>query len=283
MEWRHVRKLGEELPIVPGAPAVRSVRRKRRGAVRWRARLCLLSTTGVLFAGALCCSLAPTASARVYATLVLGAVPSSVQTGQPVTFTGTVSPVRPGRRVVLQRLARGRWRHIGGGFPAGAGAGGSFAITHVFLVPSRGGSTLLRICVRRSSLNFRSCSAPFAVTIVRATPPNSTARERHRLRVQQARKRRQERRIERLRRLRENRERKEEARKHREEERLGRIHAAEERRHKRAQQLQENRERKEEAREHREEERLKRIHAREEQRKHRQEETRKRREEKHHA
>jgi flagellar biosynthesis GTPase FlhF len=238
-----------------------------------------MSTTSVVIAGALCSSLAATASARVYATLVLGAVPSSIQTGQLVTFTGTVSPspVRPGRRVVLQRLVRGRWRHIGGGFPAPGG--GAFAITHVFLVPSRGGSTLLRICVRRSSVNFRSCSAPFAVRIVRSTPPNLTARERHRLLVQQARERRQERRLERLRRLRENRERKQTAHKHREEERLNRIHAAEERRHKRAQQLQENHKRKEAARKHKAEERLKLIQAREERRKHRQEEARKRREE----
>jgi hypothetical protein len=170
--------------------------------------------------------------------------------------------------VLLQRLTRNHFRHIGGGFPTSPD--GSFSITHVFGVPSRSSSTLLRICLRRNALDFRSCSAPFAVTIVRSTP-GLTARELHRLRVQQARKRRQQRR-----------QHKEELRKLREEARLKRIQAREERRSKRIQAREERRQRKEAARKLREEERLKRIQAREEERKRDQEEARKRREEKHH-
>ena len=246
--------------------ALRSQREHRR--VSWRAQVCLL---GALLAGVLWPGV-PAAGARVNATLALGSVPSSVQTGQLATFTGTISPALEGERVVLQRLARNHWRHIGGGFRTGPG--GSFSITHIFGVPSRGGPTLLRICLRRNALDFRSCSAPFAVTIVASSPPNLTARERHRLRVEAARKRRQERRLERLHRLQEKRQHKEEVRKRKAEARLKRIQAREERRSKRIQQREERRQRKEAARKLREEERLKRILAREEERKRKQEEAR---------
>lgn len=236
---------------------------RKHHRVSWPARLCLLSAVSALAAGVLWSGPLPTAGARVYATFALGSVPSSVQTGQLVTFTGTVSPGLAGERVVLQRLARSHFRHIGGGFRTGPG--GSFSITHIFGVPSRNSSTLLRICLRRNALDFRNCSAPFALTIVRSSPPNLTARERH------------------LRRLKERRQHKEAVRKLKEEARLKRIQAREERRSKRIQAREERRQHKEQARKLREEARLKRIQAREEERKRRQEEAHKRREEKHHS
>ena len=72
-----------------------------------------------------------------------------------VTFTGTVSPADAGARVILQRqnaVTGNEWHRIDSGLVA---SGGSFSITHTFVVP---GDANLRVLVRSQRRNLPSPS-----------------------------------------------------------------------------------------------------------------------------
>lgn len=104
-------------------------------------------------------------------TLTVDTPPASVEIGTPVTFTGTISPARPGRRVVLLRLIRGSWKVIA---VDGVEASGAYAITHVFRLPSGGVPAQLRIATHR-----RRVFEPLQVTILR--PPHGPSARHQRI------------------------------------------------------------------------------------------------------
>lgn len=206
--------------------------------------------------------------------IALSVRPGSIRTGQPVTFTGVVSPAYAGGRVRLQRLVLNRWRLIE--VDREIGPGGQFSIAHVFGVPSYRGPTWLRICLHANAPLVHTCSAAFQVRIKRAAPRHrhylrtreaarvrhakhrrqlEEARLRHRRALKEARRRRHEERRQRAAREREARRsrRQEEARRRREE-RQQRTHArAEERKQRQAERKQheeERRRKREESRKH---------------------------------
>lgn len=194
---------------------------------------------------------AASAHGRVAATVVVSPPPSLVQTGFPVTFSGTVSPAYVGERVGLQRLRRdGRWRAIAIGYVVASNGG--FSITHVFVRISRGVPTTLRIKVPGNPLSVRAFSAPFAITIVRSIPrprpPHVRLHERRRRVAERRRLRREQREARRL----HHRQVVEERRRHRlqaaEERRRHHQQVVEERRRRHQQKLEERRRRREEKR-----------------------------------
>ncbi|MGH2865399.1 MAG: hypothetical protein ACRDJX_09145 [Solirubrobacteraceae bacterium] len=88
-----------------------------------------------------------------------------------VTFTGAVSPEDAGALVVLQRedAASGNgWHRIG---LARVGAGGSFSVTHRFLVP---GDANIRVLIRNARHNVSSPSNVVAYEISQAQNPALT-------------------------------------------------------------------------------------------------------------
>jgi hypothetical protein len=112
---------------------------------------------------------------RVAAQVTLVGPPEGTQllTGGPnrVTFTGTVSPVDAGARVILQRqnaLAGNEWRRIDRGFVA---ANGTFSIVHRFIVP---GDANLRVIVRSDGVNVPSPSNVLTYEISQAQNPQLT-------------------------------------------------------------------------------------------------------------
>jgi flagellar biosynthesis GTPase FlhF len=124
------------------------------------------------------------ARVRIVPRLTLAATPAVVVIGTPVTFTGTIVPSHIGEHVVLQRLIRGRWKVIAVG--SVAGAGGPYAIMHIFRLPSGNVPASLRV-----KLRGRAIFAPFRVTILRR-PQHRHAGSggRRRLRIQQREERR---------------------------------------------------------------------------------------------
>ena len=98
---------------------------------------------------------------------------SQLLTGQAnkVTFSGTVSPQDAGARVVLQRQnadTGDEWHRIGKGV---VGAGGSYAITHTFVVP---GDANIRVLVRSQRRNAPSPSEVLTYEISQAQNPQLT-------------------------------------------------------------------------------------------------------------
>jgi hypothetical protein len=88
-----------------------------------------------------------------------------------VTFTGTVNPADVGARLVLQRqnaVTGNEWRRIDTGR---VGAGGTFSITHTFVVP---GDANIRVLVRSRRRNLPSFSNVNAYEISQAENPNFT-------------------------------------------------------------------------------------------------------------
>lgn len=88
-----------------------------------------------------------------------------------VTFTGTVNPADVGARVVLQRqnaVTGNEWRRIDVGHVA---AGGTYSITHTFIVP---GDANLRVLVRSRRRNVPSFSNLLTYEISQAENPNLT-------------------------------------------------------------------------------------------------------------
>jgi hypothetical protein len=94
---------------------------------------------------------------------VLTATPlaSSVQSGQPLTVSGNVSPARAGHEIWLQRQnLAGTGFHVAGvGFVA---ADGSYTITHVFFAP---GTDVLRVKIPGDPENGGTATPTFNVTI----------------------------------------------------------------------------------------------------------------------
>ncbi len=102
-----------------------------------------------------------------------GVVPDELRTGRQnrVTFTGTVSPADEGALLVLQRqnaVNGNEWHRIGLG---SVGKGGSFSISHRFLVP---GDANLRVVVRSAGRNIPSPSNILSYEIVQAQNPQLT-------------------------------------------------------------------------------------------------------------
>ncbi|HEY0517082.1 MAG TPA: hypothetical protein VGD00_08180 [Solirubrobacteraceae bacterium] len=94
---------------------------------------------------------------------VLTATPSatSVTSGQPITFTGTVSPARAGHEIWIEKQ-----NIFGTGFhPVAVGsvnADGSYSITRAFFAP---GSDVLRVKIPGDPENGGTASAPVTVTV----------------------------------------------------------------------------------------------------------------------
>jgi hypothetical protein len=115
---------------------------------------------------------APAAGAQ----LLIGgahAAHASADSGNAVTFTGTVSPSDSGATVSLQREYRhGAWHRIGGG--SRVEDEGGYSIVHAF---SRPGRANIRVVVHSHGLEQTSASAPVTYQI---------SRDRHRLLTIQA-------------------------------------------------------------------------------------------------
>jgi len=108
---------------------------------------------------------------RVYAELTLTASTGTALTGQPVVFSGTVSPRHTGEHVVIERQvgATGTsWRRVG---TARIEAGGTFSYTRSFHRPSEVGPATLRAVLPGDDRNIRSYSEPVQVTIQQAESP----------------------------------------------------------------------------------------------------------------
>ena len=111
---------------------------------------------------------------RVFAVLTLAASTTTPETGQPVLFSGTVSPRHTGERVILERQTAQNgngWRRIGVGRIE---AGGAFSIAHRFLRPSEAGAATIRAVLPDNARNIRSFSEPVEITIHQAENANLT-------------------------------------------------------------------------------------------------------------
>jgi hypothetical protein len=111
----------------------------------------------------------------VAAVVTLAGPPEGTQlfTGQAnkVTFTGTVNPANVGARVILQRqnAATGNeWHRIDVGYVS---PGGTYSITHTFVVP---GDANIRVLVRSRRRNIPSPSNVLTYEISQAENPNFT-------------------------------------------------------------------------------------------------------------
>jgi hypothetical protein len=184
------------------SPVKRRHRQHPLSAPLGRAGLCALAAIGMLI---ICTLASGTATATTYPVtagygIELSVRPDAIRVGQPVTFTGMVSPAYAGGRVRLQRWV-GWWRLIG--VDRDIAPNGQFSITHVFGAPSYHGPTWLRICFRASApRRTRICSASFPVRIKRAVRRRHHAHrravararhDRHQQQLEAARRHRQKR------------------------------------------------------------------------------------------
>ena len=98
--------------------------------------------------------------------LTASASPSTVSSGQPVTFSGTVSPDKTGHVIYLQRQ-----NPNGNGFHTvqvgNVGAGSVYSITRRLFVP---GTKVFRIYVPGGPLNQGVASQTFTITVNQASP-----------------------------------------------------------------------------------------------------------------
>ncbi len=94
--------------------------------------------------------------------------PTTIQSGQLLTVTGTVTPVKAGHRVLLQKQNAGGsgFHTVGSGTVA---ADGTYTVSQKLLVP---GSYTLRVKVPGDPENGATTSAPFATTVTAV--PTST-------------------------------------------------------------------------------------------------------------
>jgi hypothetical protein len=94
-------------------------------------------------------------------TLTPSATPDAVAAGQPVTFSGTLSPAHAGQVVYLERqYASGAGFHVIG--TGSVDDASSYAITHTF---SRTGTSVLRVKVPGDGKLLTSTSEPFTVAL----------------------------------------------------------------------------------------------------------------------
>ncbi len=110
--------------------------------------------------------------------LTPGVSAGTVQAGQALTFSGTVTPFREGQVVYLERQnANGGGFHVVdlGTLTVGPGLSGTYSITHVFFGM---GKQVLRIKVPGDSANQGVASAPFTIEVtpspaaaLRVVPP----------------------------------------------------------------------------------------------------------------
>jgi hypothetical protein len=146
-----------------------------------RALLLALPTAALLALAALTPA-ASYARAKAPAHVTVDPPASVIYVGVPVTFTGAVSPARVGRRVVLQRMRPdGHWVWLARGYETD---GGHYAITHLFVVPSRRVPATLRVKLPSNRLTLKAFSADFQVTILR----RPHLRRHHRVVVEERRK-----------------------------------------------------------------------------------------------
>ena len=118
--------------------------------------------------------------------LTAGVSAGTVQAGQALTFSGTVTPFREGHVVYLERQnANGGGFHVVdlGTLTPGPGIGGSYSITHVFFGM---GKQVLRIKVPGDPVNEGIASAPFTIEVtpspaaaLRVFPPERLPGEGH--------------------------------------------------------------------------------------------------------
>src|SRR5207248_3305723 len=96
--------------------------------------------------------------------LTAGASATSLPAGQPLTFSGTVAPIHPGKVVYLERQnAFGTGYHVVG-ITALTGAG-TYSITHFVF---GAGKQVYRIKVPGDPLNQANSSAPFTIEVTPA-------------------------------------------------------------------------------------------------------------------
>jgi hypothetical protein len=115
-------------------------------------------------------SAGPVSSARLFEgvayLLTTGASATTVQSGQPLTVAGTISPATPEKDVYLERQ-----NASGGGFHvvdvASVGAGGTYSLTD-FLFGA--GKVVLRVKVHGDPGHQMAASAPFTVEVTPAPP-----------------------------------------------------------------------------------------------------------------
>jgi len=111
---------------------------------------------------------------RAYAELTLQVSSPTVNTGEALTFSGTVQPYRPVRYVLIQRQngeAANGWKTIG---RAAVSAGGAFTFRHVFKRADSEGTVAFRAVLPRDRYFLRSASEPVTVTVSQAQNPQLT-------------------------------------------------------------------------------------------------------------
>src|SRR5207245_2200258 len=96
--------------------------------------------------------------------LTANASSTSVQAGQPVTFSGTVAPDKTGHVIYLQRQNAN-----GNGFHtvqvASVGAGSTYSITRRLFEP---GTKVFRVFIPGGPVNQGAASQPFSITVTAA-------------------------------------------------------------------------------------------------------------------
>jgi hypothetical protein len=107
---------------------------------------------------------------RVSALVSLTSSTTSAVTGQPITFTGTVTPDHTGNRVVLQELnaAGDSWHNLKTGI---VGPGSNFSISYAWRLPDEHD---VRVLFPGDARNIRGASSPVAVTVQQKQIPGFT-------------------------------------------------------------------------------------------------------------
>ncbi len=101
--------------------------------------------------------------------VTLSATPTTVDLGQPVAFSGDVSPNKSGEQIYLQRLgANGYWHDVASGRIA---ADGSYSFDQAF---GQSGAEKLRTRIFADGQNVGGASAPVTITVTDSAAPASS-------------------------------------------------------------------------------------------------------------